>query len=71
MKRKFQVDGHAWKKPRMPNDLVETLGTRRVETVDDRRDALPGTEEAGRTSTTNIQEKVRVDTCILVYFIGV
>ena len=26
----------------MPNDFVDTLGTRRVETADDRRDALPG-----------------------------
>ena len=29
----------------MPKDFVDTLGTRRVETVDDQRDALPGIEQ--------------------------
>ena len=40
-------------KPRMPKDFVDTLGTRRVETVDDSRDALPGIEQ----DETHIEDK--------------
>ena len=35
------------KNPRALNDFVDTLRTRRVETADDRRNALPGIEQEG------------------------
>ena len=35
------------KKPRIPEDFVDNLGTRKVETADDWRDALPEIEQEG------------------------